>query len=126
MVLIFLFMAILIEHFAGKFPTWLSPLQAYIVPVSEKFNDYAITVEKSLKENGIRARADTGTETMNKKIKTIRPMRPSYIIVVGDREMQDGTISVRNRADKTRSMKLPEFLSAIEKEIREYSVDQTI
>ena len=120
------FMAILIEHFAGKFPTWLSPLQAYIVPVSEKFNDYAITVEKSLKENGIRARADTGTETMNKKIKTIRPMRPSYIIVVGDREMQDGTISVRNRADKTRSMKLPEFLSAIEKEIREYSVDQTI
>ncbi len=63
---------------------------------------------------------------MNKKIKTIRPMRPSYILVVGERELQEGSVSVRNRSDRTRTMKIKDFIAAIEKEIREYSVDQSI
>jgi threonyl-tRNA synthetase len=120
------FMAILIEHFAGKFPTWLAPLQAYIVPVSEKFNDYAIEVEKVLKWSGIRARADIGTETMNKKIKIIRQMRPSYILVVGEREEQGRSVSVRNRKDRTSVIALDEFREKILKEIEKCSVEQTI
>jgi threonyl-tRNA synthetase len=120
------FMAILIEHFAGKFPTWLAPLQAYIVPVSEKFNDYAIEVEKYLKGSGIRARAHIGTETMNKKIKIIRQMRPSYILVVGEREEQGRSVSVRNRKDMTSVVPLDEFREKILKEVEKCSVEQII
>ncbi len=120
------FMAILIEHFAGKFPTWLSPLQAYIVPVSEKFSDYAIKVERELKKAGIRAKADLSTETMNKKIKMIRPMRPSYIIVVGEKEESQNTVTVRNRDNRQVELKLSEAVDTMLKEIRHRLPSQTL
>ncbi|HLH86353.1 MAG TPA: threonine--tRNA ligase [Thermoplasmataceae archaeon] len=120
------FMAILIEHYAGKFPTWLSPLQCYIVPVSSKFEGYARDVEKTLRAKGIRAVADLGTETMNKKIRLIRVKRPSYIAVVGEREENDRTISVRNREDKQVTMGLDDFAEKILEEIRTRSPVQRI
>lgn len=120
------FMAILIEHFAGKFPTWLSPMQVYVVPVSEKFKDYAEKVNSELFNNGIRSVLDTSSETMNKKIKTIRPRRPSYIIVVGEKEEGDGTVSVRNRANRQTVMKLQDFIAALKAEIGSHSIDQTM
>ena len=120
------FMAILIEHFSGKFPTWLSPLQAFIVPVSEKFSDYATSVERELRKLGIRARADTGTDTMNKKIKMIRIMRPSYIMVVGEREQNEGSVSVRNRENSQKVLPLKEAAEIIRKEIMERSHVQYI
>lgn len=117
-------MAILIEHYSGKFPTWLSPLQAYIVPVSEKFSDYALKVRDELAKAGVRARADLGTETMNKKIKMIRGMRPSYIIVVGEREETDNSVSVRNREGIQRSIGLMEFVETMKRETGERSNTQ--
>ena len=120
------FMAILIEHFAGKFPTWLAPLQTYIVPVSEKFNDYAQKIHAKLIDEGIRAQIDLGSETMNKKIKTIRKMRPSYILVVGEKEQNDGTVSVRNRSDRQSVMPADEFLRKLKDEIKSYRLDQSI
>lgn len=120
------FMAILIEHFAGKFPTWLSPVQAYVVPVSEKFEDYAKKVHEELKQNDIRSVLDLGNETINKKIKTIRPMRPSYIIVVGEKEENSGTVSVRNRANGQNVMKLSEFTDSMRNEIVSYRIEQSV
>ncbi|MCL5782799.1 MAG: His/Gly/Thr/Pro-type tRNA ligase C-terminal domain-containing protein, partial [Candidatus Thermoplasmatota archaeon] len=120
------FMAILIENFAGKFPAWLAPLQVYIVPVSEKYNDYAQKVHADLVEEGIRSRIDTGSETISKKIKLIRKMRPPYILVIGEKEQNDGTVSVRNRSDKQSVMTVDEFLRKLKNEIRSYSLDQSI
>ncbi|MEM3675927.1 MAG: threonine--tRNA ligase, partial [Thermoplasmataceae archaeon] len=120
------FMAILIEHYAGKFPTWLAPLQAYIVPVSSRFDAYAKEVENVLKSMGIRAAADIGTETMNKKIRLIRSKRPSYVIVVGEREEKNRQVSVRNRQEKQTNLPLDEFVSKISEEIKSRSPVQTI
>lgn len=117
-------MAILIEHYSGKFPTWISPLQAYIVPVSEKFSGYAVNVANHLQKLGIRAKADLGTETMNKKIKMIRGMRPSYIIVVGEREENNETVSVRNREGIQKSFTLQEFAKIIKEEVSERLTNQ--
>lgn len=120
------FMAILIEHFAGKFPTWLSPIQAYVVPVSEKFGVYAAKVHAELQKNGIRSLLDLGNETMNRKLKNIRPKRPSYVVVVGEKEESTGTISVRNRDNKQTVLELSEFIEALRKEIDSYQLEQSI
>lgn len=120
------FMAILIENYAGKFPTWMSPMQVYVVPVSEKFNDYAGKVHEELLKNGVRSTIDVNQETMNKKIKTIRPRRPSYIVVVGEKEEEAGTVSVRNRSNKQNSLKLEDFIVSLKNEIVGRSIEQTI
>ncbi len=120
------FMAILIENYAGKFPTWMSPIQVYVVPVSEKFQDYAKNVHEELLRNEIRSTFDNSQETMNKKIKTIRPRRPSYIVVVGEKEEESGTVSVRNRSNKQNVLKLDEFIASLKSEIKGRVIDQTI
>ncbi len=120
------FMAILIEHFAGKFPTWLSPIQAYVIPVSEKFADYAKKVHEELVQSDIRSVIDLGNETMNKKIKTIRPMRPSYVIVVGENEETSNTVSVRNRNNKQSILKLSDFIDSLRNEIVSYRIEQSL
>ncbi len=120
------FMAILIEHFAGKFPTWLAPLQVYVIPVSEKFEEYARKVHEELLQNDIRSVLDAGNETMNKKIKTIRPMRPSYVIVVGEKEEKSGTVSVRNRDSKQSVLKLSDFVDSVRNEIVSYRIEQSL
>lgn len=118
------FMAILLENFAGKLPTWLSPIQVYVIPVSESFNDYAEKVHMELKKIGVRSQLDLSSETISKKIKMIRPMRPAYIAVVGEKELEAGTVAIRNRADKQKVLSLDEFESNIGKEIKERSVKQ--
>ncbi len=118
------FIAILLEHFNGKLPTWLSPLQTYVIPVSENYNDYAIKINKLLNKNDVRSRVDLSGETISKKIKLIRKMRPSYIIVVGEREKNSNTLSVRNRKDKTKEFEIDEFISNIKNEIKNHKIDQ--
>lgn len=120
------FLAILIEHYAGKFPTWLSPMQVYVAPVSEKFNLYAVSIGDKLQKKGIRTTVDLGSETLNKKLKMIRAMRPSYIIVVGEREELSGSVAVRNRAGIQKTLPLDEFAAKIEDEIREKNPTQTM
>lgn len=118
------FMAILLENFAGKLPTWLSPLQAYVIPVSENYVDYATSVRDQLASKGIRVELDTSPETISKKIKMIRPMRPSYIVVVGEKERNEGTVTARNRADKQMVLGIDSFAKDLSEEIENRDINQ--
>lgn len=91
------FMGILIEHFAGKFPLWLSPVQVKILPISDKFVDYAKTVANSLKVEGLRCEIDSRSEKIGYKIRDARLERVPYILIVGEKEMEMNSVSVRKR-----------------------------
>lgn len=93
------FIGILIEHFAGKFPLWLSPVQVKILPISDKFIGYAKNVEESLKNEGLRCELDTRAEKIGYKIRSARMERIPYILVVGEKESADNSVSVRKRDD---------------------------
>lgn len=93
------FIGILIEHFAGKFPLWLSPVQVKILPVSEKFVDYAKAVEESLRKEGLRCEIDARDEKIGYKIRNARIERVPYMLIVGEKEAQNQSVSVRKRED---------------------------
>ena len=91
------FIGFLIEHFAGNFPLWLSPVQMSIIPVSEKFNDYANKVYHKLKDNGIRVNLDTRNEKMGAKIRNAELSKIPIMIILGEKEVESNSISVRRR-----------------------------
>jgi threonyl-tRNA synthetase len=91
------FIGILIEHFAGKFPTWLAPVQVKVLPISNKFNDYSEKIKKQLSVEGIRVELDYRDEKIGYKIREARNERVPYIIVVGEKEEQENKISLRSR-----------------------------
>ncbi|MCF0142231.1 MAG: threonine--tRNA ligase, partial [Parasporobacterium sp.] len=93
------FIGILIEHYAGKLPFWLAPVQAKILPISEKYTAYAEQVERALKKEGYRVEVDERSEKIGYKIREARNERVPYILVVGEKEEADNTISVRRRDD---------------------------
>ncbi len=89
--------AILTEHFGGKWPLWLSPRQVMVLPVSHKFDEYADYVARVLLMAGIEAEADTGNETLNKRVMMAQKNQYNYIAVVGGKEMVDQTVTLRRR-----------------------------
>ena len=91
------FMGILIEHYAGKFPLWLAPVQAIVLPISDKFNDYALEIKKSMEDKGIRAEIDTRAEKIGYKIREAQLQQIPYMLVVGEKEVEEATVSVRKR-----------------------------
>jgi threonyl-tRNA synthetase len=91
------FMGLLIEHYAGAFPLWLSPAQVKVLPISEKFDSYAQEVVDELLKNDIRVKLDGSNESLNKRIRNAEKDRTPYILVVGEKEMADKTIAVRKR-----------------------------
>ncbi len=112
-------LAWLTEKYAGKFPTWLCPEQVRVLPISEKFHDYAGRINKELRANGIRSSVDERSEKIGYKIRDSRLHRVPYMLVVGQNEEQDNTVSVRSRYlgdEGTKS--IDEFISEISKEIR--------
>ena len=118
------FIGILIEHYAGKFPTWLAPVQAKILPVSDKFADYAKKVSAELKEKGVRVEVDDRDEKLGYKIRQAQLQKVPYMLIIGEKEQNAGTVSVRRRdvADQNDSpelgaMSVEEFARVIEKEI---------
>ena len=112
-------LAWLIEKYAGKFPTWLCPEQVRILPISDKYADYANLVLKELKKNGVDATVDTRTEKVGFKIRDARLARLPYMLVVGEKEEAEGSVSVRSRfAGDEGSKKLSDFVDMICKEIR--------
>lgn len=114
------FMMLLIEHFAGAFPLWLSPVQATIIPVSEKFADYAKEVEKELLEKNIRVELNDKSESLGKRISETEKQKVPYILVVGEREMNEKSVNVRSRAIKEQeTLSLDEFAKKVTKEIEE-------
>jgi threonyl-tRNA synthetase len=91
-------MAFLIEHYAGAFPVWLAPVQAMIIPVADRHLDYARKIEAELKKDGVRAEVDDRSERMNQKIRQAQLDKVPCMLVVGDREVENGTVSVRLRS----------------------------
>jgi len=113
------FVAVLIEHTAGKFPLWLTPDQAVILPISEKYHDYAEKVSKFLKNYDIRTLIDERSEKIGKKIRDNELKRIPYLLIIGEKEEENGTVSVRRQGEGDRgAMKLEEFAHFLEGEIK--------
>lgn len=113
------FMAYMIEETKGKFPVWLAPLQVKVLPVSEKTLDYARTVNQALEDANIRTQLDERNEKIGYKIREARQVdRAPYMLILGAKEAEEGTISVRNRdTDETSVMKLEDFIAKVKNEI---------
>jgi threonyl-tRNA synthetase len=110
------FFGILIEHYAGAFPVWLAPVQAVVLPITDRHAEYAQKVVDQLQAAGLRAELDDRKEKVNLKIRDAQLQKIPYMLVVGDREAQDGSVSVRNRkhADQG-AQKVEEFLAGIQR-----------
>ncbi len=117
------FLGVLIEHYAGAFPIWMAPVQAVIIPIAERHHDYARRVERRLKEANLRVELDGRNEKMGYKIRAAQTQKVPYMLVVGDKELESGEVSVRNRfLGDEGSQSLELFLEKIEGFIRERSV----
>lgn len=114
------FMGVLIEHYAGAFPTWLSPIQVRVLPISEKHADYAHEVHKKLLDSGVRADIDATNESLGKKVRNTKKMKLPYVLIIGDREVSEETLSVESRDHGTLgAMKEKDFTERVTKEITE-------
>ncbi|MGH8104653.1 MAG: threonine--tRNA ligase [bacterium] len=112
------FLGVLIEHYAGKFPLWLSPVQARVLPISEKAHDYAIQVAARLREAGVRVENDARNEKLGYKIREAQLQRIPYALVVGEREAQSGQVAVREReAGDLGAMPLDAFILKIKPDL---------
>jgi threonyl-tRNA synthetase len=113
------FVAVLIENTAGKFPLWLAPEKAVVLPISEKFNDYALKVLDILNNSDICTLIDERSEKIGKKIRDNELKRIPYLLIIGEKEVENGTIAVRKQGEGDKgSMKIEEFVSFIDSEIK--------
>ena len=113
-------MAVLIEHTCGHFPLWLTPTQVAILPISEKYNDYAEKVAATLKESDVRATIDMRNEKIGRKIRDNEVMHIPYLLVVGEKEAAEGTVAVRKQgAQDLGTMKIDDFAKKINEEVAE-------
>ena len=120
------FVGILIEHFAGAFPLWLSPEQVRVLPVSEKFSDYGRRVEAELRALGFRVSGDYRPEKIGFKIREAQLEKIPYMLVVGEKEQSAGTVAVRDRVDgDLGAMSLTELITHLEREVKERRIRHT-
>ena len=118
------FIGILIENFKGVFPFWMSPYQVGIVPIRPEHNEYAKQVEKTLRKAGIRVEADYSDENMKTKIKGFKKYKEPYILILGDKEAEDETVSVNVRGNKQMNgVPLADFIELCKKQIEEHTLD---
>lgn len=116
------FMSIMIEHFAGAFPLWLAPTQVLLLPVSDRHNYFASELCKELKAAGIRAEVDESTESVGKKIRNAEKMKVPRMLVVGDKEMEGGALTVRVRGEEEQKAQTKkEFIEEVLKMVKERS-----
>jgi threonyl-tRNA synthetase len=120
------FSGVLIEHYAGAFPLWLAPEQVRIVPVAERHVEGASDLAARLKQAGLRAGVDDSRETVPKKIREAQLMKVPYTLVVGDRELEAGTVAVRDRdGNEVRGVALDVFLERVTEEVRLRSLESS-
>jgi threonyl-tRNA synthetase len=113
------FVAVLIENTSGKFPLWLAPEKAVVLPISEKYNDYAQKVLELLNNSDICALIDERSEKIGKKIRDSELKRIPYLLIIGEKEVEDGTIAVRKQGEGDKgAMKIDEFITFINEEIK--------
>jgi threonyl-tRNA synthetase len=114
------FFGVLIEHYAGAFPVWLSPVQTVVIPISERHVEYANKVADELKKSGIRVEVDAGNEKMNARIREHAVQKVPFILVVGDKEAEANAVNVRTRGkEKTETMPLADFVGHVVKLVEE-------
>lgn len=117
------FMGVMIEHFAGAFPLWLSPVQVIILPVSEHQKEYANNIYQELEKQDIRVELDDSNESLGKRIRNAKIQKVPYAIVIGDKERDGVTITVEGRNEKLEAIKLESFLEKLKKEILERTLN---
>jgi len=112
------FIGFLLEHYAGKFPVWLAPQQVKILPISDKFLDYALDTKAKLRKAGIRVEIDERSEKIGKKIREAELSRVPYMLIIGEKEMNENKISVRRQGKGDLGMQeTEEFISTVVEEI---------
>ena len=117
------FIGVIIEHFGGKFPTWLSPVQVRVLPITDRNNDYSDELTQALKAQGVRCECDKRQEKTGFKVRDAQIMKIPYMLVIGDKEQEEGTVSVRRRdSNAVTVMKQEEFIAMVAEEIRERRV----
>ncbi len=114
------FIGILIEHYAGAFPTWIAPVQVILLPISDKHLEYAKNILKNLDEAGIRAEMDDKPRKINYKIREAQLQKIPYMLIIGDKEMENGSVAVRLRSEKDLGeIKIADLIPSVMKEIKE-------
>jgi threonyl-tRNA synthetase len=112
------FIGFLIEHYAGRFPIWLSPEHVRVIPINDNHNDYAHKLVEQLKDAGLRSKSDLSSERMNAKIRQAQLKKVPYMLVVGDREVSDGTVSLRKRdGSRQNGMPFQQFIALVREQI---------
>ncbi len=112
-------MAFLIERYEGAFPTWLSPVQVKVLPISDKHMEYSKGVFQKLLDEGIRAEIDESSETLGKKIRDAKMQKTPYLLVIGDKEVEAGEVTVESRTEKGVPTPLSSFIESLQKEIKD-------
>jgi threonyl-tRNA synthetase len=107
------FIGVLIEHFAGAFPVWLSPVQAVIMNITDAQADYATSIADALAKNDVRMELDLRNEKIGFKIREARVQKVPYMVIVGDKEKEEGTIAVRSRDGSQQVMKVEDFIAQV-------------
>ena len=114
------FFGVLIEHYGGAFPIWLSPLQAVIIPIADRHVAYAKTVAADLKQAGIRVKVDDRSDRMNAKIRDAEKQKTPFMLVIGDREMEGHQVDIRRRSrERVGAMGVDNFIAMVVKEVEE-------
>jgi threonyl-tRNA synthetase len=114
------FAGILIEHYGGRFPVWLAPVQAIVLPISDRHNPYGARAMEELREAGVRVAVDDRSESIGKKVRDAAIGRYPYMLVVGDREEEEGSVAVRSHEDgELGEMSLAEFAARVKAETGE-------
>ena len=112
------FVAVLIEHTAGKFPLWLTPDQVVVLPISEKYNDYAFEIAKELNAQDVRVQVDDRNEKIGRKIRDNELKRIPFMLIVGEKEAENGEVSVRRQGEGDKgTMKVAEFAKLVTDEV---------
>jgi threonyl-tRNA synthetase len=121
------FMASLIENYAGAFPVWLAPVQVTIIPIADRHTGYAEQVSEALRANGVRVELDSRSETMNHKIREAQLQKVPFMLVIGDKEVAAGTVSIRGRSGEQPGVKsLADFTAGLVKNIAEKRLDLSL
>lgn len=119
------FMGILIEHFAGKFPLWLAPVQISIVPVSDKFNDFAKELKDKFTQEGFRVELDSRAEKVGKKIRDAQLKKINYMLVIGEQEVESGKLSVRKRSgEEVKDVVFEDFVKDLKEEVNNKTITE--
>lgn len=111
--------AVLLEHYEGTLPTWLSPVQVKVLPISDKHLEYSNNIFKELIDNGIRVEIDESNETLGKKIREAKMQKIRYLLVIGDKEVESKEVTVESRTEKGNSISIQKFLDLLQKEIKD-------